>query len=151
MRTANVTTRAANPPSSQTITKGDKGRVHRGKRDVETGINLVDILVSVLFWFSVGFQHVVIFFRFVVYFSGHLGFQCSNPHSHSTSFFNFLSEMVKTCYRRATLSTRDYPPGCQLHSCERLRLGVASDFGSLLRVVFNAAALFVSSFVFLLS
>ena len=54
--------------------------------------------------------------------------------------------MVKSCYRRAILSTRDYLPGCQLHSCERLHLGVASDFGSLLRVVFDAAALLLRSF-----
>jgi len=68
------------------------------------------------------------------------------------ALFRFLSPgMVKSCYRRAALSTRDHPPGCQLHSCECLRFGIASDFGSLLRVVFDAVALFVSSFVFLLS
>ena len=57
-----------------------------------------------------------------------------------------LSVMVKSCYRRAILSTRDYPQGCQLHSCERLHFGVASDFGSLLRVVFDAAALLLRSY-----
>jgi len=41
MRSTNMTvTTLANPPSSQVVFKGEKGRTHPGKRDVETGINL---------------------------------------------------------------------------------------------------------------
>ena len=78
----------------------------------------------------------------------------SHPETKNAKVVSFLNlyVMVKSCKRRATLSTRDYPQGCQFHhSCKRLRFGVARDFGSLLRVVFDAAALFVSSFVFVLN
>jgi len=41
MRTTNMTvTTLANPPSSQAVTKGEKGQIHPVKRDVKTGINL---------------------------------------------------------------------------------------------------------------